>query len=406
MAKPEKRFHFSVDKLESLPIPKEGPATYFDRDVRQLAVRIQPTGTRTFFVLKRAHGATYRKTLGTYPDLKVDAARKHAHRVLNDVAEWRAGGYHGLCPMARPDDERLTFADAFEQFVGSARKKVKDREKAEKRTRDLYQCYLSSIAARPIDTLSDVSIVKLHERLSKEHGPIAANRGVEVVKAVFNFLIRKNLCADNPAKNVTMSPSKSRTRFLQPDELGPFKKALDSEKNRDLAEFVGLLLATGVRKSNLYSARWDNISLPLATWTIPGTESKNGELLSVALTAPACAILKSRLEKRAKDCPWVFPSQASRSGHIEDFKNQWKRLLKNAGLTVHLTMHDLRRTNASYQAIAGNPLQTIGQSLGHRSSTSTEVYARLTDAAVRRSLESGEAMQQRLIEQVAAGKSS
>ena len=73
-----KRFHFSVERLEKLPIPSDKPAVYFDDDVKQLAVRIQPTGTRTFVTIKRSRGVTFRKTLGGFPELQIEAARKHA----------------------------------------------------------------------------------------------------------------------------------------------------------------------------------------------------------------------------------------------------------------------------------------------------------------------------------------
>ena len=52
-----------------------------------------------------------------------------------------------------------------------------------------------------------------------------------------------------------------------------------------------------------------------------------------------------------------------------------------------LRMHDLRRTLGSWQAINGSSLPVIGQSLGHRSTASTEIYARLTLDPVRESVD-------------------
>ncbi len=54
---------------------------------------------------------------------------------------------------------------------------------------------------------------------------------------------------------------------------------------------------------------------------------------------------------------------------------------------MDLRLHDLRRTFASYQAITGANLQTIGKSLGHKNSDSTKIYARLNLDAVRSSME-------------------
>src|SRR6266849_6190951 len=98
---PEKRFRFSAEKLAALPIPKDGPATYYDKDIPQLGRRIQPSGKAVFFVLKKVAGRTYRKTLGD-EHLKLEAARKHAHKLLSDVADWLAGDRQDLNPMLRP----------------------------------------------------------------------------------------------------------------------------------------------------------------------------------------------------------------------------------------------------------------------------------------------------------------
>jgi site-specific recombinase XerD len=54
---------------------------------------------------------------------------------------------------------------------------------------------------------------------------------------------------------------------------------------------------------------------------------------------------------------------------------------------MNIRLHDVRRTLGSYQAINGSSLQVIGQSLGHKSLQSTQVYSRLTIEPVRVSVE-------------------
>ena len=64
-------------------------------------------------------------------------------------------------------------------------------------------------------------------------------------------------------------------------------------------------------------------------------------------------------------------------------------------------MHDIRRTNGSYAAIAGVPLQQIGAQLGHKSMQATQVYARLLDDAVCAGRETGQA---KMLEMMRAAK--
>jgi integrase len=52
-----------------------------------------------------------------------------------------------------------------------------------------------------------------------------------------------------------------------------------------------------------------------------------------------------------------------------------------------LTIHDLRRTLGSWQAITGASLPIIGKSLGHKSIAATQIYARLSADPVRESVQ-------------------
>src|ERR1700736_2385025 len=81
---------------------------------------------------------------------------------------------------------------------------------------------------------------------------------------------------------------------------------------------------------------------------------------------------------------WVFPSHGP-AGHILDLKSRWASLLKRAKIE-NFRIHDLRRTQGSWQAAAGASLSIIGKSLGHSSTAATAVYARLDLDPVRQSM--------------------
>jgi integrase len=52
-----------------------------------------------------------------------------------------------------------------------------------------------------------------------------------------------------------------------------------------------------------------------------------------------------------------------------------------------VTIHDLRRSLGSWLASEGHSLLLIGRALGHQSSASTQIYARLALAPLREALE-------------------
>jgi integrase len=150
-----------------------------------------------------------------------------------------------------------------------------------------------------------------------------------------------------------------------------------------MRDFFLMCLYIGARCGNVMSMQWDDIDFSIKEWRIPDT--KNGEPVRIPLIKEALEILDdcSRLKGVVS---WVFPSHGE-SGHFKEPKNAWKRILDRAGLK-NLRIHDLRRTSASYQAIAGTSLLIIGKSFDHKSPQSTAMYARLSNDPVRASMQS------------------
>jgi integrase len=402
----EKRFNFSKAAIESLPAPTgTAPDTYFDSKISHLAVRVQPSGKKTFFVLKRTNGQTKRITLGSASELSIENARSAAHEWLGKIADWKAKGYRGPSPLEKQPDGELTFQQGFKWYVDNAlrpraQSEGRDADAAETRRQELFDRYLTSLKTRRVADIEGAHMAALYARISREHGPIAANRALGLARTVFQSLVDANLAKSNPARIVKRYSEKNRkrTRFLQPTELVKFGQALAVEPNQDVRDFVELLLATGVRKGNAYSARWQDISFELSTWTIPRIRAKTNQPHTVHLTPKAASILQGRFARRAGNNEWVFPSKANPKKHVVDFKNQFYRLLDRAGIQSRkhdFTFHDLRRTAASYLAIAGCSLQTIGAFLGHQDLSSTQVYARLLETSVRESALRGEKTRER-----------
>jgi integrase len=130
--------------------------------------------------------------------------------------------------------------------------------------------------------------------------------------------------------------------------------------------------------------RKDEIDLSRGLWFIPRLKSKNKLPMVLPLVEQALSIIERRMEEHP-DSPWIFPSQ-SKTGHYAEPKDAWRRIRNKAGLP-DVTIHDLRRTLASWQAGAGVPLQIIGKSLGQTSISSTQVYARVALDPVREAVQ-------------------
>ena len=370
--------NFTKRKLESLTPPTQGRALYHDAQTRGLGLLLQASGFRSFFWYRKIHGQPTWKTIGPFPEWTVEQARGKA-------AEYNAHWAQGKEPFAKTNTE--TFGAVFERYVQQhLGTDAKNPEKAKRAATGDVKRYCASWNARRLESIAHEHVRAQHRKILEEHGPYAANRTLQHIRAALNWGIAEGIWpGPNPAARIQLAKEAKRTRFAQPDELPRLFKALHADRNRDLRDFVLLALFTGARRGDLLAMRWENIFLSAeghARWEI--LDPKNEEPYNVALVPDACRVLAGR-RKRTQASPWVFPSQ-SKSGHVVDFKKSWMRVRSRAGL-ADLRIHDLRRTLGSWQAAAGASLLVIGKSLGHKSSGATEIYARLALDPVRASVQ-------------------
>jgi integrase len=379
MAKP--RFNFTLKAIEALPTPEKKRALYRDTQVPELGLMIQPTGHRSYFWYRKVRNQPTWKTLGKFEDLSLEQARDASRQLSNDRAVWKNNKYKGENPFASRREE-LTFGECVEEFIKRKIPKLKNPAYTELRMRQgVKRDFPASWTKRKLSDISRKEIIDLRDKIGAKH-PALANAAVRTVKFLFYHALDNELWkGENPAARVKLFPRRTRDRFVQPDEMPRLFEAMMSEPNPDLVDYIKLALWTGARKNDIFSMRWQDISLPDNRWSVPDPKS---DPYVVALTPEAVEVLISRLEHRLKDNPWVFPSHG-KSGHVTDLKGRWKELLKRAKIG-NLTMHDLRRTLGSWQAAQGASLQIIAKSLGHKSMGATQIYSRLNLDPVRASV--------------------
>lgn len=375
MKEQTKSFNFTKKVLDTFIMPETGKRFYlYDTKVRGLELMITGQGSKSFKVYRKYNGKPVRVTLGKYSEMSIDNARKEAQRVITEMINGK-----------NPNEEKkkiraeTTFGDTFEMFMERYSKIYKKSWKSDERE---VSRFLSHWFKKKLSDISKQDIQDIHEEIRKKSGLYQANRLFERIKAIFNKAIEWGWEGLNPTQGIKKFKEKSRERFLHPDELPHFFESLDKEENEAIRDYIYISLFTGVRKSNVLSMHWKDIHFDRREWLIP--ETKNGDSLRVHLIEKVIDILQCRAQKYGQK-KWVFEG-TGKSGHLVEPKSGWKRILERAGIK-DLRIHDLRRTLGSWQAITGANSFMIGQSLGHKSSQSTAVYARLNIDPVRDSVE-------------------
>ncbi len=341
-----KAINFTKAEINKLPTPNKGLFYYKDIKEKGLSLYITTNGVITFFVRKRINGKDKRIIIGNFPEISVENARKQALIIKSEVAQ-------GINPNQQKNNlkQEMTFGDLFAEYMERYSKKTKRSWKYDERE---VNKFLGNWFKRKISAINNQEIRLLHEKIGRENGLYQANRLLERIRAIYNKAIEWGYKSENPTRNIKKFKEKSRDRFLQLDELPRFFQALEEEQNQVAQDYIYISLYTGARKANVLAMRWDEINFTSQEWRIPKT--KNGEALTLPLIKEAIDILKKRkkeaekLELQTLQKEWVFPSQTSKSGHLEEPKKAWKRILQKANIK-DLRIHDIRRTLGSYQAI-------------------------------------------------------
>ena len=367
------KINFTKASIEALPTPESGKRNIY-HDTKTPGLQLRVTSAKTFFVNKRIKGGNpERITLGRYPDMTIEQARRKAIEIIHAITE-------GINPadIAREAKNEMTLDVLFDEYMNrcAAFNKRPDKPKA------TYRLYLSRMGNRKLSSIKHEEVDRLHKKIGREIGIVTANIVLKLLHVMFNKAINEWRIwkGENPAHGVVKFPEQSRDRFLQSDELPRFFQAVVKEENEAIRDYVLLSLLTGARRSNVLGMRWQDISFERAEWRIE--ETKNGTPQTVALSAEALEILLSR--RPSDKGVFVFPG-TGKAGHLMEPKKGWKRILERAGIE-DLRIHDLRRTLGSWQAKTGASLAIIGKSLNHKNQNTTAIYARLDLDPVRDSV--------------------
>ncbi|PTQ76743.1 site-specific recombinase XerD [Nitrosomonas oligotropha] len=362
------KFNFTKSSIDSLPLPADGKrATYHDASPKGigLQMRVSSTGAKTFCVFKRVKGGNpERVTLGRYPEMTIEQARRKSSEILLQIASG-----NNPAEIERQRKAEQTFHDLFGEYL---EKHSKPRKKTWCEDEANYRLYINEpLGRKKLSVINRQDIAKIHHRITKAGHNAQANRVIALLSSVFNWGISVDLCSANPAHGIKRNKEESRDRYIQSDELPKFFKAVADEPNETIRDYVLVSLLTGARRSNVLAMRWQDISFDRHEWRIK--ETKNGTPQTVALSPEAIQILENRKPDDHEE--FVFPG-SGKSEHLEEPKKGWKRILERAGIS-DLRIHDLRRTLGSWQANLGASLPIIGKSLNHKSHASTLIYARL-----------------------------
>jgi integrase len=236
---------------------------------------------------------------------------------------------------------------------------------------------LQGITANDIATIRD-------KAQAKGRKPQTITHTRNIIRQVFNHAIMlKMFTGIVPTKGVQMPKiNGQRSRYLTRHEAETLIKEL-YQRSQQLGDYSMLSLYTGMRAGELFALTWSCIDFSAQTIAIK--DPKNGNSRHAYMTGQVKEMLKRRQSEAntPKPSTLVFPSRnGKRIPEVSySFNRAVNHLKLNEGVTDprdRVVFHTLRHTFASWLAMAGTPMRTLQDLLGHRTPSMTQRYAHLS----------------------------
>lgn len=219
--------------------------------------------------------------------------------------------------------------------------------------RDHVERLMKDWLETPLATLADdpATVADMHNRISKENGPVVANQAMRTLRAIYNHARKRDrsLPGYNPTDAVDWNPERRRNTAMGLPDLPAWFIQLEKIENPVRREFHLFNLLSGSRPAALRSARLEHLDLRRRVLHLPNPKggAKRAFDLPLSRQMIRClirAIRAGRVMYPVQSMQWIFPSD-SNSGYMREQKEPRKRLAKWG--------NDLRQTYRTVAVAAG-----------------------------------------------------
>lgn len=404
--------HTAVRNLE----PKKTIYDVRDSETKGFLIRVRPSGLMVYYLVYRnAEGTQKFYKIGTHGNLTVTQARDIAKKKAAEVVS-------GIDIQLQRKEKRLESKRAkLGTLGGFIEEKYADYLKAHRKSHHdallRLEANFSHLYGRPFAEINKWVVTKWRTERRKQGVSIGTlERDIAELKRALTLAVEWKIIEAHPLKDLEplkFDPS-NIVRFLSENEEIALFKALRergerNKKKRDsgnrwrrergreelpsLAEYrfadhleptVILSLNTGIRRGELFNLKWSNVNFHTRILTIEGTQSedstgtKSRKTRYIPLNDTAIEAL-AHWQNHADNNEDTFVFPAKDGGRLDNINSAWRKLIADAGIK-RFRWHDMRHDFASKLVMAGVPLNTVRELMGHASLTMTLRYAHLAES--------------------------
>jgi integrase len=350
--------HRTIETLR----PAEAPYRVPDQRCKGLAVRVAPSGLRTWDLSYRIRGTgkMRRLSLGRTTDVSLEQARERA----NELTSAARGGRDLIGEEGEARDaaaSRITVEKLIDLYL---RRRVVGRLRTAKAIERGLRRDLGPVGQRCAADISRRDIREILDTIAERGCRREAEKRRQMVGTMFRWGLAQDFIAANPAVGLEpYDPGVPRDRVLTVEEIELVWKWLESDAlSLEAADILKLELLLGARCGEISGLRAEEIDRQKWTWTLPAARSKNGRQRVTPVVGAAREIIEQRLSGVEKGPLFLLEKGVvMTSAHIGHYL-----LTRQTALPIAVfTSHDLRRTFATMLAEMGIALDLVAAIVGH-----------------------------------------
>ena len=357
----------------------------YHADGRGLYLVVKPSGSKSWTLRYTLNGTRRDMGLGPYPTIDLATARQKAEdqrRLLVDRLDpLEARG-------RRRSRKRATFKAAAEALIESKKPGWRNEKHAAQWASTLETYVYPHVGDRDVAQIDTDSVAGLLKPIWTEK-PETASRVRQRVEAVLDYAIALNQRdGPNPARwrghLDHLLPKVSKVKRVQHHPALPWREMTGFMVQVRGQEGLGaraleLTILTACRSGEVLGAKWDELDLEAAVWTVPAERMKAQRPHRVPLPKDAVALLEAL--PRFEGAAYVFPG-AKEGKPLSNMS--MTTVLRRMGRT-DITVHGFRSTFRDWAAENTNfPRELAEAALAHVLDSKTEAAYQRGDLLDRR----------------------
>ena len=323
-------------------------------DGRRLYLRMYKDNQPSFWffvTLKTASGTKKTwYTLGKYPELTLEQARKKANGVRTLIA-------NGINPATYSSDiAKLgkTWGEVHELYKAEHVSRLRPRSIESWNT---VMQRMQVLDNAPIEKITEIDLQLIIDKADKSGAKSVSAGLLQRTKQVFKWAKKEGYLTSNNLIEMDRTYKVNVVeRYLQPQEIASFYNQLFAD-NSVLAITKAVLYSLLVclsRKNELLNLKWENVDIETGRVIIEQTKA----ISNFTMIVPQQVLqVWLNLRKLNPDSPYVFATK-SKSYHESTLRNDLNWTIGRYGIKKW-TPHDLRRTGMTLLAELGHRFDVI-----------------------------------------------